>query len=228
MIHTEVKAAILLEALKFAKSGECEKIYFSKNEVFTAGKYYLKFAKFECEKYTENCEFTIELKYANSILKTFEGCDTVSIEKTNKYVIFRSEGKELRILKTLGELPNIWYLLPSNSEQVVIYTYHISREYLKTLIEKAYVANPKGGIIHFNLDETVAISVNGLNSSITEGENKESVRIRATQLKDLLHSIDSDRFILNITDEKKTRNVHIIPCGYENFTLLLTPILYEF
>ena len=228
MIHTEVKAAILLEALKFAKSGECEKIYFSKNEVFTAGKYYLKFAKFECEKYTENCEFTIELKYANSILKTFEGCDTVSIEKTNKYVIFRSEGKELRILKTLGELPNIWYLLPSNSEQVVIYTYHISREYLKTLIEKAYVANPKGGIIHFNLDETVAISVNGLNNSITEGKNKKSVRLRATQLKDLLHSIDSDRFILNITDEKITRNVHIIPCGYENFTLLLTPILYEF
>jgi len=46
MIHTEVKAAILLEALKFAKSGECEKTYFSKNEVFTAGKYYLKFAIF--------------------------------------------------------------------------------------------------------------------------------------------------------------------------------------
>lgn len=78
------------------------------------------------------------------------------------------------------------------------------------------------------MDETVAISVNGLSSSITEGENKKSVRLRATQLKDLLHSIDSDRFILNITDEKKTRNVHIIPCGHENFISLLTPIIYEF
>ena len=198
MIHTEVKAAVLLEALKFAKSDECEKIYFSENEVFTAGKYYLKFAKMEYEKYTKNCEFTIESKHANSILKTLEGCDTVSIEKTNNYAIFRVDA------------------------------FYIFRKYLETLLEKAYAANPKGGIIHFNLDETVAISVNGLNNSITEGENKKSVRLRATQLKDLLHSIDSDRFILNITDEKITRNVHIIPCGYENFTLLLTPILYEF
>lgn len=228
MIHTEVKAAVLLEALKFAKSDECEKIYFSENEVFTTGKYYLKFAKMEYGKYTKNCEFTIESKYTNSILKTFEGCDTVSIEKTNNCAIFRSEGKELRILKTLGELPNIWYLLPSNSEQVVVHSFYIYRKYLKTLLEKAYEANPKGGIIHFNLDETVAISVNGLSNSITEGENKKSVRLRSTQLKDLLHSIYSDRFILNITDEKITRNVHIIPCGYENFTLLLTPILYEF
>ena len=227
MIHTEVKAAVLLEALKFAKSDECEKIYFFENEVFAAGKYCLKFAEMECEKHTENCEFTIEMKYADSILKTFEGCDTVSIEKTKNYAIFRSEGKELRILQTREELPNIWYLLPRNSEQVV-YPFHISREYLETLLEKAYSANPKGGIIHFNLDETVAISVNGLSSSITEGENKKSVRLRATQLKDLLHSIDSDRFILNITDEKKTRNVHIIPCGHENFISLLTPIIYEF
>lgn len=228
MIHTEVKADSILAALKFAKSEECERIHFFENVVFTTGKYYLKFAKMECEKYTKNCEFTIELKYADSILKTFDGCDTVSIEKTNNYAIFRSEGKELRILKTLVELPNIWHLLPSNSEQVVVDTFHIHREYLKTLLEKAYAANPKGGIIHFNLDGTVAISVNGLSSSITEGENKKSVRLRATQLKDLLHSIDSDRFILNINDEKITRNVHIIPCGYENFISLLTPIIYEF
>ena len=45
---------------------------------------------------------------------------------------------------------------------------------------------------------------------------------------DLSHGIFHQSLsILNITDEKITRNVHIIPCGYENFTLL-TPILYEF
>ena len=93
MIHTEVKAAVLLEALKFAKSNECEKIYFSEKEIFTTGEYYLKFAKMECEKYTKNCEFTIELKYADSILKTFEGCDIVSIEKTNNYAILEAREK---------------------------------------------------------------------------------------------------------------------------------------
>jgi DNA polymerase III sliding clamp (beta) subunit (PCNA family) len=225
-IHMELSADTLINALKFVKSEGSDKIYFTDCEVFSTNKYLLKFAKIKCIKYTENCEFIIDTKHLDTIIKSFEKSDTLSIEKTNNYAIFRSEYKELKIMHSFGRLPNIYDLLPSESDLQSAIIFDISRNDLNTLVKKAYMANKKGGIVHFNEDGTFAISVNGLNNSITEGENKKSARLRATQLKELLSALNCNSFKVALPTGLKTYNVSIFPDTAE-FVTLLTPILYD-